>query len=58
MAKGISRKGGERRSLAERRIAENFAYATAVGMLHRKKSRVTRMKTFRGPLPGIYRRDG
>jgi len=43
-----------RRSLeAARRIADNFAYAAAVATL-RRESPVTRMKTFRGPLPGIY----
>ena len=36
---------------AARRIADNFAYAAAVATLRRGTSRVTRMRTFRGPLP-------
>jgi hypothetical protein len=48
-----------RRSLeAARRIADNFAYAAAVATLRRETSRVTRMRTFRGPLPGLYRSGG
>ena len=46
-----------RRSLEiARRIADNFAYNAAVSTLRRERGRVTRMRTFRGPLPGIYRR--
>jgi hypothetical protein len=48
-----------RRSLeAARRIADNFAYATAVASLRRPTTPVTRVKTFRGPLPGPYRSGG
>jgi len=48
-----------RRSLeAARRIADNFAYAAAVATLRSETSRVTRMRTFRGPLPGPYRNGG
>jgi len=43
---------------AARRIADNFAYAAAVTALRKETSRVTRMKTCRGPLPGIYRSGG
>jgi hypothetical protein len=43
---------------AARRIADNFAYSVAVASLRGEASRVTRMKTFRGPLPGIYRSSG
>ena len=63
-AKGVSRKGGpvrvrRRASLdAAQRIAANFAYLAAVVALRGETSRVTRMKTFRGPLPGIYRNGG
>jgi hypothetical protein len=38
-----------------RRIAENLRYAATVVEL-RKPPTVTRMKTCRGPLPGIYPR--
>jgi hypothetical protein len=53
----IASLGGEsrRRSLqAARRIADNFQYAAAVVELRGRPHDVTRMKTFRGPLPGIY----
>jgi len=43
---------------ASRRIADNFAYDAAVATLRKDTSRVTRMRTFRGPLPGIYRTGG
>jgi hypothetical protein len=52
----IASLGGEarRRSLeAARRVADNLAYAAAVAEL-RGRRRVTRMKTFKGPLPGLY----
>jgi hypothetical protein len=39
---------------AARRVAENFRYATAVLELEKGPLEVVRMKTFRGPLPGIY----
>lgn len=51
-----------RRSLAAaRRIADNFAYLSAVVALRAETPPLTRMKTFQGPLPGVYRkanRDG
>jgi len=40
---------------AARRIADNFAYLSAVTELRNETNRLTRMKTFRGPLPGVYR---
>jgi len=43
---------------AARRIADNFAYAAAVATLRGEVKRVTRMRTFRGPLPGLYRSGG
>ena len=36
------------------RIEENFRYAAAIVQLRGTAHRVTRMKTFEGPLPGIY----
>jgi hypothetical protein len=53
----IASQGGEarRRSiLAAQRIAANFRYLTAVLALQGGPPEVTRMKTFRGRLPGIY----
>jgi hypothetical protein len=35
-------------------VAENFRYAAAVLELRAAPAEVVRMKTFRGPLPGIY----
>ncbi len=44
-----------RRSLeAARRVRENFTYAVAVLELQGGPRRVVRMKTFAGPLPGLY----
>lgn len=43
---------------AARRLADNFAYAAAVGELRRRDSAVMRVTTFRGRLPGLYRDDG
>jgi hypothetical protein len=44
-----------RRSLqAARRIADNFRYAATAIELRGRPRDVTRMKTFTGPLPGIY----
>ena len=40
--------------LAAQRIAANFRYLTAVLALQGGPPEVTRMKTFRGRLPGIY----
>ena len=46
-----------RRSLdAARRVAENFAYAAAVEGLRGGPPQPKRVKTCRGPLPGIYAR--
>jgi hypothetical protein len=39
---------------AARRIADNFRYATAVDDLRSHRTTVRRLKTFAGPLPGIY----
>jgi hypothetical protein len=53
----IASLGGQarRRSLqAARRVAENFQYAAAVAELRGRTREVARMKTFKGPLPGIY----
>ena len=55
----IASLGGAARRLslgAARRIADNFAYAATVAVLRSAPRHVTRMKTFAGPLPGIYRR--
>ena len=43
---------------AARRIADNFAYAAAVATLRQETNRVRRMRTCRGPLPGLYRSGG
>jgi hypothetical protein len=53
----IASLGGEsrRRSLqAVRRITDNLQYAAAAVELRGRPRGVTRMKTFKGPLPGIY----
>ena len=43
-----------RRSLQlARRVAENFRYVDTVAAM-RGRPKVTRMKTFPGPLPGLY----
>jgi hypothetical protein len=39
---------------AERRIAENFRYAAAIDSMRDTSPKVTRLKTFKGRLPGIY----
>lgn len=39
---------------AARRIADNFRYAAALGDLRRRPTRIRRLNTFAGPLPGIY----
>jgi len=39
---------------AARRITENFRYAAAIASLRGASPRVTRLKTFKGRLPGIY----
>jgi hypothetical protein len=53
----IASLGGQarRRAIeATRRIDDNFRYAAAVDALHGKPPRVVRVRTFDGPLPGIY----
>lgn len=53
----IASLGGRSRSRslqAARRVAENLAYAAAILELRGGPAEVTRMKTFPGPLPGIY----
>jgi hypothetical protein len=55
--RNIASLGGQarRRSLlAARRIADNLRYAAAVQDLRGGPPRILRMKTFRGPLPGLY----
>jgi len=37
-----------------RRIAENFAYATAVQELSRRATAAARISSCKGPLPGLY----
>ena len=39
---------------ATRRIVDNLRYATVVSDLRRRSTNVKRLKTFGGPLPGIY----
>jgi hypothetical protein len=39
---------------AARRIAENLRYAAAVGGLRGVSPEVRPLRTFKGPLPGIY----
>jgi len=53
----IASSGGRARSRslrAARRVAENFRYAAAILELRGGPPEVVRMKTFRGPLPGLY----
>lgn len=40
--------------LAARRIADNLRYAAAVQELRGGSPEILRMKTFSGPLPGLY----
>lgn len=39
---------------AAQRVADNFRYVDAVVELRGGRPKVTRMKTFEGPLPGVY----
>jgi hypothetical protein len=39
---------------AARRVAENFAYADTVAVLRGVPTRIVQLRTFDGPLPGIY----
>jgi hypothetical protein len=52
----IASLGGKarRRSLQAVRIADNFRYAAALGDLRGQPATVRRLRTFAGPLPGIY----
>jgi len=53
----IASLGGKarRQSLqAARRIAENFRYVAVMAELRGLSTRVTHLKAFAGPLPGIY----
>ena len=55
--KRIASLGGKARlqSLqAARRIADNFRYAAVLGDLRGQPTTVRRLRTFAGPLPGIY----
>ena len=55
--KRIASLGGKARfqSLqAARRIVDNFRYAAALGDLRGRPVTVKRLRTFGGPLPGIY----
>ena len=55
--RSIASLGGpaRRRSLAAaRRIADNLRYAAAVRELRGGSPGILRMKSFRGPLPGLY----
>lgn len=55
--KRIASLGGKARlrSLqAARRISDNFRYAAALGELRGQSMPVKRVRTFAGPLPGIY----
>ena len=53
----IASLGGQarRRSFeGARRIADNFRYAASIDELQARPQKVTRLKTFAGPLPGVY----
>lgn len=53
----IAALGGKARSaslLATRRIVANLRYAALVEILRGRRSAVTRVQAFAGPLPGIY----
>lgn len=53
----IAALGGHARHRARQvaqRIEQNLRYAAAVVELQGPLPRVTRMKTFKGPLPGLY----
>ena len=55
--KRIASLGGKARSQsidATRRIVDNLRYAAAVSDLRRTPAKVRRVRTFVGPLPGIY----
>jgi hypothetical protein len=53
----MSRLGAQARAAAveaARRVAENLAYADTVAILRGAPTHIVRLRTFRGPLPGIY----
>lgn len=53
----IAALGGEARSRSlevARRIADNFAYVSAMQVLGRRRPSATRVATWKGPLPGLY----
>lgn len=53
----IASLGGKARSQslrAARRIVDSLRYAAAVDDLRGRPTRVTRLRAFAGPLPGIY----
>ena len=55
--KRIASLGGKARAQsleAARRIAHNFVYVAMVAELRGQPAPVTRLRTFAGPLPGIY----
>jgi hypothetical protein len=55
--KRIAAMGGKARLESLRaagRIADNFRYAAALGDLRGQRTSVRRLRTFSGPLPGIY----
>jgi hypothetical protein len=55
--KRIAALGGKARARslrAAQRVADNFRYAAAVLELQGRSPEVKRVKTFQGPLPGIY----
>jgi hypothetical protein len=55
----IASLGGQARQrslLATRRLVENLLYAAAAEELRGGARKVLRMKTFAGPLPGLYER--
>ena len=53
----IASLGGKARGeslLAARRIVDNYRYAAVLFDLRGRRTTVTRLRTFAGPLPGIY----
>jgi len=54
----IARLGASARDFsltAARRIAENLAYAETTAILRGAPTHIARVRTCRGPIPGIYR---
>ncbi len=53
----IASLGGQarRRSFeSARRIADNFRYVASINELQARSQKVPKLKTFAGPLPGVY----